>query len=157
MLLNCKKIKFNNRTNISSSLKYNNVINGDKYRTPNLLHNIQCKGLLFYSKRRSRMVSSFLTPNIQNDDITYYKQMKDFIKDTQGVPRNSQKWWDLRNKHYSLLLKKAANNPIKIVESQEKSFVRFYFIIVPEDPLCYELINLLNYFQIRYKAVIFIY
>jgi len=136
-------------------ISYPFSLNKSKSINPiNTLHNISKKGLLFYTKRRQRMISSFMTPNIENDDITYYKQMKEFIKETEGVPKNSQKWWELRNKHYATLLQMSHDKPLKIVESQEKSFVRFYFIIIPEDPQCYELINLLNYYQFRYKAVI---
>ncbi len=125
-----------------------------KRTTPKTIYPFSHKGILFYSRRRSRILHSFTTPNVMSDDVTYYKQMKEFIKESEGVPRNSQKWWELRNKHYKLLLNNSENDIApKIRESMQKSYVRFTFIIIPEDPKCYELINLLNFYQIRYKAV----
>lgn len=112
------------------------------------------KNFFITFRRRARTVDAFMSPATMVDDQTYYKQMKEFIKETQGVPRNSQKWWELRNKHYAQLRElymKNQTNDYK--ESQEMSFVRFYIVIVPEDPKCYEIVSILNYYSLIYKAV----
>jgi hypothetical protein len=80
--------------------------------------------------------------------------MKLFIQETQGVPKNSQKWFELRNKHYQILSQiYKEQEASKTIESFDYSFLRFYLIIVPEDPKCYELLSILNYFGLQYKAL----
>jgi hypothetical protein len=104
--------------------------------------------------RSSKNVDNMISPKGLTDEITYYKQMKEFIKETQGVPRNSQKWFELRNKHYRILYNKSKDflqNNFK--ETTDVQYLRFYVLIVPENNECYELVSILNYFQLRYKAL----
>lgn len=104
--------------------------------------------------RSSKNVDNMISPKGLTDELSYYKQMKEFIKETQGVPRNSQKWFELRNKHYKILYKKSIENLQKnYKESFDVQFLRFYVLIVPEQIECYELVSILNYFQLRYKAL----
>ena len=80
--------------------------------------------------------------------------MKEFIKETQGVPRNSIKWNELKNKHYAILRKiyfEEQSNNFK--ETQDYSFVRFYLIVLPENIESFEMISILNFYNIKYKAV----
>jgi len=79
--------------------------------------------------------------------------MKEFIKETQGVPKFSQKWVELRNKHYEILEKKRAESVNKYKESFDVQYLRFYVLLVPESTICYELVSILNFYQIRYKAL----
>lgn len=112
------------------------------------------KGLLNFVGRRSRINADFINPNVMVDDNTYFKQMKQFIHETQGVPRNSQKWFDLRNKHYRILAQ--IHNEMKkseTKESLEMRYIRFYVFIVPEEIKCYEIVTLLNYYNLKYKAL----
>ena len=110
--------------------------------------------ILTIRTRKDRTHSCLTNPNILVDDITYYRQMKEFIKETQGVPRNSYKWNQLRNKHYAILsdiYDKSQVNDFK--ETTEVSYVRFYLIVLPEDTDSYEMVSILNFYNIKYKAV----
>lgn len=133
----------------------NKNINLNLHKTSdNLLFKIQKRGILTYAPRRVRVMAQFNFPNVGVDELTYYKQMKVFIKETQGVPINSQKWIELRNKHYKILSDKHKEQE-KVIshESQETSYLRFYVVLVPESTYCYELVSILNYYNIIYKAV----
>jgi hypothetical protein len=118
-----------------------------------ILTQITKKNVLTFVRRRSREIEGINSPNVNVDDLTYYKQMKEFIKETQGVPKNSLKWQQLRTKHYRILqdiyIEQQKN---KIKETFETSFMRFYLLLVPESTECYEVVSLLNYYKIRYKA-----
>jgi hypothetical protein len=116
----------------------------------NSLFKLQKRGILFYTQRRARVIANFVDPNLPVDELTYYKQMKEFIKETEGLPKYSQKWWELRNKHYAILRKKTVNYIAN--ESQDTQFLRFYVVLNPDDIACYELISVLNFYQIIYKA-----
>lgn len=124
------------------------------YKSNNLFNNFAKKTLLTVRTRKDRANAGLANPNILVDDITYYRQMKEFIKETQGVPRNSVKWNMLRNKHYGILREiyvKSQSEDFK--ESTEVSFVRFYVIVLPEDTDSFELVSILNFYNIKYKAV----
>ena len=114
----------------------------------------QKKSLLFYLPRKERVISQFHDPNLPVDEVTYYKQMKQFIKETEGLPKFSQKWIELRNKHYAILRQKVLE--INVNESQETQYLRFYIVLSPDDTSCYELISILNFYQMIYKAVFMI-
>jgi hypothetical protein len=116
----------------------------------NSFYKTQKKGILFYTQRRARVIHQFNDSNLPVDELTYYKQMKEFIKETEGLPKFSQKWWELRNKHYTLLKQKSINYIAN--ESQDSQFLRFYIVLNPDDLACYELISILNFYQIIYKA-----
>jgi hypothetical protein len=113
-------------------------------------YKFQKKGILFYGPRKARVIAQFNDPEIPVDELTYYKQMKEFIKETEGLPKYSQKWIELRNKHYAILRSKAVN--FKANESQDTQFLRFYVVLNPDDINCYELISVLNFYQLVYKA-----
>jgi hypothetical protein len=104
-----------------------------------------------YTERKARVIAKFYDPQLPVDELTYYKQMKQFIKETEGLPRYSQKWYELRNKHYAILRTKTVD--IKTNESQDTQFLRFYVVLSPDDLSCYELISVLNYYGLMYKAV----
>ena len=113
---------------------------------------LQKRTLLFYTQRKARVLAQFHDPQLPVDELTYFKQMKEFIKETEGLPRYSQKWYELRNKHYAILRTKMLD--LKTNESQEAQYLRFYVVLSPEDVSCYELISVLNYYGFMYKAVI---
>ena len=124
----------------------------------NILYYFPKRNLLSVRKRRDRANAGLANPNILVDDVTYYRQMKEFIKETQGVPRNSVKWNQLRNKHYEILRDIYVNSQANdFKESTDVSFVRFYVIVVPEDTDSFELVSILNFYNIKYKAVINFY
>lgn len=119
-----------------------------------ILYKFPIYNLLTIRTRRDRSNQGLANPNILVDDVTYYKQMKEFIKETQGVPRNSVKWNQLRNKHYGILREiweKSQSQDFK--ETSEISFIRFYLIVLAEDTDSYELVSILNFYNIKYKAV----
>ncbi len=134
---------------------YNRVFRKGIPNKCNYLFNKSLKrNLLTVRTRKDRANSGLANPNILVDDITYYRQMKEFIKDTQGVPRNSIKWNAMRNKHYGILREiymKSQSEDFK--ESTDVSFVRFYVIVLPEDTDSFELVSILNFYNIKYKAV----
>lgn len=130
------------------------IINAKNTNNNNLINKLSKKQLLTIRTRRDRSGASLANPNILVDDLTYYRQMKEFIKETQGVPRNSVKWNVLRNKHYAILREIYLNSQINdFKESTDVSFVRFYVIVVPENTDCFELVSILNFYNIKYKAV----
>jgi hypothetical protein len=143
--------------NIKKYLINNNNINIKKILNKNV-NNLLIKShkydMLTIRTRRDRANQGLANPNIFVDDVTYYKQMKEFIKETQGVPRNSIKWNELKNKHYAILRKiyfEEQSNNFK--ETQDYSFVRFYLIVLPENIESFEMISILNFYNIKYKAV----
>lgn len=110
--------------------------------------------MLTIRTRRDRANQGLANPNIFVDDVTYYKQMKEFIKETQGVPRNSVKWNELKNKHYAILRKIYSEQQFdEFKETQDYSFVRFYLIVLPENIESYEMVSILNFYNIKFKAV----
>lgn len=136
--------------------KYRIANNNDKsnklYKAT--FNKFEYKNILFYTRRRSRATESLQNPNVIVDEVTYFKQMKEFMKETQGVPRNSQKWFELRNKHYKILREiYASKDQDNFTEAQNASYVRFYLVLIPESTDCYELVSILNYNNIVYKAV----
>jgi hypothetical protein len=137
---------YNNNKNINKNLSKN---------LNNLLIKSQKYNMLTIRTRRDRANQGLANPNIFVDDVTYYKQMKEFIKETQGVPRNSIKWNELKNKHYDILRKiyvEQQSDDFK--ETQDYSFVRFYLIVIPENIESFEMVSILNFYNIKYKAVI---
>jgi hypothetical protein len=104
--------------------------------------------------RPSKNTDNMTSPKGLATDLDYINQMKEFMKESQGVPRNSQKWVELRNKHYRLLYDKSQEKlKTNFKESLDTQFLRFYLIIVPEETLCYEIVSILNYYNIKYKAL----
>jgi hypothetical protein len=99
---------------------------------------LQKKNILYYTQRKARAQAEFHDPDLPVDELVYYKQMKEFIKETEGLPRYSQKWLELRNKHYAILRQKSVN-PI-LHESQETQYLRFYIVLTPEVGFCAELL-----------------
>jgi hypothetical protein len=133
---------------------FNKFILNKYYYTKTLIKINKKEFFITNAIRSSKNVDNMLSPKGLTDEITYYKQMKEFIKETQGVPRNSQKWFDLRNKHYRILYEKSREyikNNFK--ETTDTQYLRFYVLIVPESNQCYELVSILNFFQLRYKAL----
>ena len=104
-------------------------------------------------RRSARQQDDYFSPKGTVEDLVYYKQMKEFIKESQGVPRNSQKWFELRNKHYRILEEKRRESKEKFKESLDTQYLRFYVLLIPEMTKCYELVSILNFYQIRYKAL----
>ena len=142
------KIKLQNKFINNTFL---NIIDNPKTKSFN---NFSKYNLLTLRTRKDRSNQGLANPNIMVDDITYYRQMKEFIKETSGVPRNSIKWNQMRNKHYGILREIFAKSQAEdFKESLEVSFVRFYLIVVPEESDCFELVSILNFFNIKYKAV----
>jgi hypothetical protein len=134
---------------------FNSIFTNKNYLKIINLNKLQKKNLLTIRTRKDRSNAGLANPNIMVDDITYYKQMKEFIKETQGVPRNSVKWNELRNKHYGILRDIYINSQSEeFKESSDVSFVRFYVIVIPEDTDCFELVSIFNFYNIKYKAVI---
>lgn len=103
--------------------------------------------------RPSRETAMTHDPKGNVPDIIYFNQMKEFIKESQGVPPYSQKWVELRNKHYKILHQKAKETSEKFKQSLDTQYLRFYVLIVPEQTQSYELVSILNFCQIRYKAL----
>ena len=88
-------------------------------------------------------------------DVEYYDIMKDFEKEAEGVPYGSEKHIKLRNKYYREVLLKSTDSILKgFVESggANTESLRFYIIVIPESVECYQLINILNYNKLLYKA-----
>jgi hypothetical protein len=104
-------------------------------------------------KRSSRHHEDFDSSKGNTEDLVYYKQMKEFIKEAQGVPRYSQKWFELRNKHFRILDEKRQESREKFKESFDVQYLRFYVLLLPEQTDCYELVSLLNFYNIRYKGL----
>jgi hypothetical protein len=113
---------------------------------------LQKRTMSMFTQRKARVIAQFHDPLLPISELTYFKQMKEFIKDTEGLPKYSQKWYELRIKHYAILRTKHLN--FKANESQETQYLRFYVVLSPEDVSCYELISVLNYYGLMYKAVI---
>ena len=128
---------------IRSNLKLNNTI-----------LKIKKNHFLTYGKRRARNYKIFEDSQGYIDDFTYYKNLKKFNEETRGLPKNSQKWWELKNKYISEMNRNYLNEKTPNKESGLQQYLRFMFVIIPEDSSSYELISILNYYQIRYKAVI---
>lgn len=104
-------------------------------------------------KRSSRHHEDFDSSKGNTEDLVYYKQMKEFIKETQGVPKFSQKWFDLRNKHHRILEEKRRESAEKFKESFDVQYLRMYLIIIPEQTDCYEIVSILNFYGIKFKAL----
>jgi hypothetical protein len=86
------------------------------------------------------------------DEATYYKLMKSFMKETAGLPKFSQKWWDIRNRYYKEIYHISNVNQFKEIETTDVKYIHFYLIVVPELTPCYELLAVLNYYDFRYKT-----
>lgn len=104
-------------------------------------------------KRSSRHHEDFDSSKGNSEDLVYYKQMKEFIKEAQGVPRYSQKWVDIRNKHFRILDEIRQESREKFKESFDVQYLRFYVLLLPEQTDCYELVSILNFNNIRYKGL----
>ena len=79
--------------------------------------------------------------------------MKEFVKESQGVPKFSQKWFDLRNKHHRILEDKKRDSMNKFKESFDVQYLRFYVLLLPEQTNFYELVSILNFYGSKYKAL----
>lgn len=108
-------------------------------------------------KRRLREMQEFNVIKADVDDLTYFKQMKLFNEEVRGLPVNSEKYRLIRDKHHNILHEIAANTPRETqqVTSFEESYLKFYLVVIPEDPKCYSVLSVLNNNKIRYKAVIY--
>jgi len=141
---------------LSNSLFINDKLFSNKQFGNTFSPFVRCqkKNLLTIRRRKDRSNQGLANPNILVDDVTYYRQMKEFIKETQGVPRNSVKWNLLRNKHYGILREIYAKQQAEdFKETTDVSYVRFYLIVLPEDTDSFELVSILNFYNIKYKAV----
>ena len=125
-----------------------------RYNQSCFIYKSQQKSFLTYGKRRVKNYKMADDPQGLIDDFTYFKNLKKFNEETRGLPKNSQKWWMLKNKYINQMNKEYNSKPPPIKESLLQQYLRFYFVVIPEDSFSYELISLLNYYQIRYKAVI---
>jgi len=57
--------------------------------------------------RPSREKEDVISSKRNIPDLIYYTQMKEFMKEAQGLPPQSLKWIELRNKHYRIMNEKS--------------------------------------------------
>ena len=87
----------------------------------------------------------------------YYKIMKKFLDEAEGTPYNSPKYQKLRNKYYGevmdvLVKEQKENKIVRQSGGSEEYFLKFYFIITPEEIHNYKLLSILNYNALMYKV-----
>lgn len=122
------------------------------------LHNFPLRFVLnLNNARRTSRNKSEMFDDVGSlvDEATYFKMMKEFMQETAGLPKYSQKWWEIRNRYYKKIYEISKENKIKNPETLDVCFIHFYFVLMPEVTECYELLALLNYNNLKYKAVSF--
>eukprot|EP00340_Litonotus_pictus_P006072 CAMPEP_0170528282 /NCGR_PEP_ID=MMETSP0209-20121228/13781_1 /TAXON_ID=665100 ORGANISM="Litonotus pictus, Strain P1" /NCGR_SAMPLE_ID=MMETSP0209 /ASSEMBLY_ACC=CAM_ASM_000301 /LENGTH=363 /DNA_ID=CAMNT_0010819395 /DNA_START=224 /DNA_END=1315 /DNA_ORIENTATION=+ len=83
--------------------------------------------------------------------------MKRFLNESEGVPYGSPKYLHLRRKYYQEVYaeeKAERKNGEEIIQTggNQGYFLKFYFIVVPEDLNNFKLLSLLNFNHMMYKA-----
>lgn len=154
-------MKIFNKAKINNSIiKYFNLyshcsdIELISYYTKKIIFlNIQCKSIQYQDmlQRKDRLFYKTHTT-----DIEYYKVMKEFQVEAEGTPINSEKYIRLRNKyHRKLAMQPSETNKYNETPNQI-DYLRFYIAVCPELLECYQLIIILNYNKVLYKAVRYI-